>query len=162
MSSTVINFSARIRVGEEIIPIKSEIVFGDTESEDGITNGFIFTLDYEPGDDPVQINLGDIISFIENSMDGGDLSQNPGMAQISQAFPQLNSGDFNSGNQTQVLVREFTLNSTDKEKLFSFNIDIQGSDPEVGLIALPGQLNQWLKINDLGISFSATSRSESQ
>lgn len=162
MSSTVINFAARIRIGEQIIPIKSEIVFGDTESQDGITNGFIFTLDYKPGDDPVQIDMGEIINFIETTLGGGNLAVNPGIAELSQAFPgQVSPSTFNSSNTTQVLIKEFTINSSNKEKLFSFNIDVQGSNPEVGLIALPAELNKWIKVKDLGISFSATTKSES-
>ncbi|WP_057937840.1 hypothetical protein [Algoriphagus resistens] len=162
MGSTAIRFSARVRIREEIIPIKSELVFGNEASEDGITNGFIFTLDYEPGDDPVQIDLGAIINFIETALDGGNLSTNPGMAELTQAFPgQVSPSTFNSSNTTQVLIREFTINSSDREKLFSFNIDIQGSDPEAGLIALPAELNNWIKIKDLGIAFSASTRSES-
>ena len=160
MSSTVISFAARIRMGEQVIPIKSEIVFGDTASQDGITNGFIFTLDYKPGDDPVQIDLGEIINFIETTLDGGNLAVNPGITDLTQAFPnQVSPSTFNASNTTQVLIREFTLNSSNKEKLFSFNIDVQGSDPEVGLIALPAELNKWIKVKDLGISFSATTRS---
>jgi hypothetical protein len=159
MSSTVINFAARIRVGDQIIPVKSEIVFGDTESSDGITNGFIFTLDYLPGDDPIQINMGDIINFIETQLGSGDLSQNSGMAELQQAFPGVvTPSTFNSSNTTQVLIKEFTLNSSDSQRLFSFNIDITGSDPSTGLIALPGELNDWIKINNLGISFSATTK----
>lgn len=159
MSSTAINFAARIRIGDQIIPVRSEIVFGDTESSDGITNGFIFTLDYLPGDDPVQINMGDIINFIETQLGSGDLSQNPGMAELQQAFPGvITPSTFNSSNTTQVLIKEFTLNSSDSQRLFSFNIDITGSDPDTGLIALPGELNDWIKINNLGISFSATTK----
>ena len=162
MSSTAISFNARIRIREEIIPIKSELVFGDEASEDGVTNGFIFTLDYEPGDDPVQIDLGAIINFIESSLGAGDLSTNPGISELTQAFPgQVSPSTFNSSNTTQILIREFTLNSSDKETLFSFNIDMQGSNPEVGLIALPAELNKWIKIKDLGIAFSATTRTES-
>lgn len=160
MSSTAINFSARIRINDQLIPIKSEIVFGDTESSDGVTNGFIFTLDYKPGDDPVQIDMGDIINFIQTQLGSGDLSQNSGMTELTEAFPGIvDPSTFNSSNTTQVLVKEFTLNSSDSERLFSINIDVTGSNPTTGLIALPGELNDWIKINNLGISFSATTKS---
>lgn len=160
MSSTAINFKANLLIGEQSIPLASEIAFGDDQSQDGVENGFLFKLDRQPGDPPVTVYLGDVIAFIESKLGASDLSQSPDMTLITKAFPSLTPENFNSSNQTMVNVYEFSINSTTKSFLFSFNLDVEGSDPTTGLIALPGELNQWLKIDSISIAFSATSQSE--
>jgi hypothetical protein len=162
MSSTAINFKASLLIGEQTIPLASEIAFGDSQSQDGVENGFLFKLDRQPGDPPVTIYLGDVINFIETKLGASDLSQSPDMALITQAFPSLTPANFNSSNQTMINVYEFSINSTTKNFLFSFNMDVGGSDPSTGLIALPDDLNQWLKIENISIAFSATSTSQTQ
>ncbi|MCH8620966.1 hypothetical protein [Undibacterium sp. TS12] len=159
MSTTTINFKTTLVIGEEQVPLASEIVLGDGNSQDGVDKGFLFKLDREPFDPPVTIYLGDVINFINTKLGGGDVSTNPGMALISQAFPGMSPANFNSSNQTLVNIYEFSLNSTTKEFLFSFNLDVENSNPDVGLIALPPVLSNWLKIESLAISFSATSQS---
>lgn len=159
MSTTTINFKTTLVIGEEQVPLASEIVLGDGNSQDGVDKGFLFKLDREPFDPPVTIYLGDVINFINTKLGGGDVSTNPGMALISQAFPDMNPDNFNASNQTLVNIYEFSLNSTTKEFLFSFNLDVENSNPDVGLIALPPVLSNWLKIESLAISFSATSQS---
>jgi hypothetical protein len=162
MSSTAINFKATLLIGEQTVPLASEIAFGDDQSQDGVTNGFLFKLDLQPGDPPVTVYLGDVINFIETKLGASDLSQSPDMGLISQAIPSLTPANFNSTNQAMVNVYEFSINSTTKEFLFSFNLDVEGTDPSTGLIALPGDLNKWLKIDSISIAFSATSGSSSQ
>ncbi|PPD38102.1 MAG: hypothetical protein CTY16_20665 [Methylobacter sp.] len=167
MSTTQISFSAVLKVGEETVPLLSEIVFGDSNSQDGVSNGFLFKLNRQPEDPPVTVYLGDVIAFIEGQLGvgSGGLASNPGMDALSVLFKQPDANitpeSFNSSNQLLVNIYEFTINSTDKEFLFSINIDVEGADPTKGLIALPGELNNWVKINSLGISFSATSKSPS-
>jgi len=158
MSTTAISFKAKLLIGEQTVPLASEVVFGDGESQDGVKKGFLFKLDRQPFDPPVSIYLGDVIHFIESKLGGGDLSKSPDMAIISKAFPTLDSSNFNSSNQTVIDVYEFTINSTVEESLFSINVDIEGSDPSKGLIEMPAQLANWLKIENLSISFSATSK----
>jgi hypothetical protein len=162
MSSTAINFKASLLIGEETVPLASEIAFGDSQSQDGVENGFLFKLDRQPGDPPVTVYLGDVIDFIESKLGASDLSQSPDMALISQAFPSLTPANFNSSNQTLINIYEFSINSTTKNFLFSFNMDVEGSDPSTGLIALPDDLNKWLKIESISIAFSATSTSQTQ
>jgi hypothetical protein len=145
MSKTQISFSAVLNVGEEKVPLLSEIVFGNSASQDGIKNGFLFKLDRQPSDPPVTVYLGDVIDFIENKL---------GAATIDATT-------FNSKNQLLINIYEFTINSTEDEFLFSINIDVEGANPAVGVIALPDELNKWVKINSLGISFSATKKSGS-
>jgi len=161
MSSTAINFKATLLIGQQSVPLASEIAFGDDQSQDGVNNGFLFKLDRQQGDPPVTIYLGDVINFIESKLGASDLSQSPGMSLITQAFPSLTPDTFNAQNQTMVNVYEFSINSSTKEFLFSFNFDVEGSDPSKGLIALPGDLNNWLKIQSLSVAFSATSGSPS-
>jgi hypothetical protein len=159
MSNTAINFKASLLIGEQSVPLASEIAIGDTQSQDGVNNGFLFKLDRQSEDPPVTIYLGDVINFIETKLGASDLSQSPDMGLITQAFPSLTAANFNSSNQTMVNVYEFSINSSTKEFLFSFNFDVEGSDPSTGLIALPGDLNNWLKIESLSIAFSATTSS---
>ncbi len=161
MSSTAINFTAKLLIGEQTVPLASEIVVGTANSQDGVKNGFLFKLDRQPSDPPVTIYLGDVINFIETKLGGGNLSQNPQMQLISQAFPSLSPSNFNPSNQTMVNVYEFSINSNSDEFLFSFNLDIESSDPTKGLIQLPGELANWVKINSLAIAFSATTKSSS-
>ncbi|MFZ6708067.1 hypothetical protein [Undibacterium sp. TC9W] len=156
---TTINFKTTLVIGEQDVPLASEIVLGQSDSQEGASNGFLFKLDREPFDPPVTIYLGDVINFINTKLGGGDVSSNSGMALISQAFPNMNPANFNASNQTLVNIYEFSLNSTTKEFLFSFNLDVEGSNPDVGLIALPPVLSNWLKIESLAISFSASSQS---
>lgn len=168
MSKTQISFSAILNIAGETVPLLSEIVFGDKNSEDGVKNGFLFKLNRKDDDPPVTIYLGDVIAFIENHLGGGagNLSKNPGLTQLSKLFTQpgatITPGDFNSGSQLVVSLYEFTINSTSDGFLFSINIDLEGSDPSVGLIALPDELNKWVRINSLGISFRATSKQSEQ
>ena len=159
MSTTIINFKTTLLIGEESVPLASEIVLGDTSSQDGVDKGFLFKLDRQPFDPPVTVFLGNVINFINVQLDGGDVSTNPGMALISEAFPDLDPENFNSGNQTLVNIYEFSLSSTTNEFLFSFNLDVENSDPNTGLIALPSIFSSWLNIQSLSISFSATTQS---
>lgn len=159
MSSTAINFTAKLLIGEQTVPLASEIVVGARDSQDGVKNGFLFKLDRQPNDPPVTIYLGDVINFIESKLGGSNLSQNAGMQLVSQAFPSLTPANFNSGNQTMVNVYEFTINSSTDEFLFSFNLDVEGSDPTKGLIPFPPEFAGWLKIKSLAIAFSATTKS---
>lgn len=162
MSSTAINFKACLLIGGQTVPLASEIAFGTDQSQDGVNNGFLFKLDRQPGDPPVSIYLGDVINFIETKLGASNLSQSPDMLLISQAFPSLTPDNFNASNQTIVNIYEFSINSTTKEFLFSFNLDVESSDPSKGLIPLPGDLNNWLKIESLSIAFSATSGTNPQ
>ena len=159
MSSTAINFKAKLLIGQQTVPLASEIVIGTADSQDGVKSGFLFKLDREPSNPPVTIYLGDVINFIESKLGGGNLSQSPDMQLVSKAFPSLSPTNFNSSNQTMVNVYEFTINSAAGESLFSFNLDIESSDPTTGLIPLPAELANWVKIDSLAISFSATTKS---
>jgi hypothetical protein len=137
----------------------SEIV-SSTDSSGGVQKGFLFRLDLGPNDPPVAVNLGDIIAFIEDKMGAGTgaLAQNTGLATIAQALPSfpINAQAFTRASQVTVFVKSFEINSTTGEKLFSFSIDVQGSDPTQGLIPLPAELAGWLKIDSVAIAFSST------
>jgi hypothetical protein len=159
MGTTTISFKTTLAIGEQSVPLASEIVLGDGNSQDGVEKGFLFKLDRQSFDPPVTIYLGDVINFINTKLGGGNVSQNSGMALISQAFPSLNANNFDATNQTLVNIYEFSINSTTSEFLFSINIDVENSNPDSGLIALPSALAQWLRIDSLSISFSATSKS---
>lgn len=159
MSTTTINFKTTLLIGGESVPLASEIVTGDSDSQDGVNKGFLFKLDRAPFDPPVTVYLGEVINFINSKLGGGDVASNAGMALISQAFPALNQSNFNAGNQTLVNIYEFSLNSTTDEFLFSFNLDVENSNPNQGLIPLPSVLSNWIKIESLAISFSATGKS---
>jgi hypothetical protein len=162
MSSTAINFKAKLMVGEQTIPLASEIVFGDSDSQDGVSKGFLFKLDRAPEDPPVTVYLGDVINFIENKLGSSNLSQNKdGMALMTQAFPSLNPANFNGSNQTMINVYEFTINSSSTEFLFAFNLDVEGSNPSTGLVPLPPEFASWLRIDNISIAFSATKKSNS-
>lgn len=161
MSTTEINFKARVKLGEQTLPIASEIVFGDDESEDGVKNGFLFKIDYQPGDDPIAIYLGDIIGFIEEKLGAGNLANNPGLDVLKQQFGS-DVNDFTSNNQIYIEVREFSVNTSTEKTLFAINVDINSTDKEAGLVSLPGELKNWIKIKNLGISFSSKTTKEKQ
>ncbi|MCA6363468.1 MAG: hypothetical protein IM638_10555 [Bacteroidetes bacterium] len=159
MSTTEIAFKTRLRIGDQIVPLASELVFGDGNSQDGVENGFLFKLDLGPGDFPPTLNLGEIIAFIENSLGAGSgsLASNSGVSTILEEFPYINQDgeSFNSQNTTLVQINNFILNSTSSKFLFSIAVSVQGSDPNVGLIALPPQLSSWLRIDSMSMSFTA-------
>jgi hypothetical protein len=163
MSTTQISFNARLLVGGETVPLASEIVIGDAESQDGVENGFLFKLDVAPGEPPVVVNLGDVIGFVEQQLGAGAgaLAGNAGLGELAEAFGSAVAGAdaFNAANGTLINIREFTLNSTATRTLFSINVDIQGADPTKGLIALPAQIARWVRIDDLAISFRSVTTS---
>jgi len=162
MSTTQISFKAGLKIGEEIVPLASEIVFGEASSQDGVQNGFLFRLDLGPTDPPVQIDLGAVISFIEQQLGAGSgsLQSSSGISTLEQVFPnQVSGSNFNSGNSTMVDIKAFEINSTTQEFLFKISVDVEGIDPSQGFIELPAALASWLIINNLAISFSATTRS---
>jgi len=158
MSSTQFSFKARVIVGDQVVPLASEIAFGDSGASDGVQNGFLFKLDRAPGDPPVVINLGQIVSFIENKLGSGDLSQNPALPLLTQAFPGIITGPGSLKPSSTVLINieSFIINSSAKQTVFSISIGVQGSDSTTGLIPLPPELASWLNIEDLAISFTAT------
>lgn len=159
MSTTEISFSAKLKLGEQVVPLRSEIVVGDAASQDGVEKGFLFMLDLAPGDLPVVVNLGDVIGFVEEQLGAGtgSLAGNSGISMLTDEFGSgvASADTFNSRNDTLVNIREFTLNSTTSSTRFSFSVDVESSDPTAGLIALPGDLAEWVRIQSLAISFSA-------
>lgn len=161
MSNTAFQFKATLKLGDQIIPLLSEAADGGAQSQDGVTNGFLFQLNRLPTDPPVTLRLGDVIDLIENKLGASPLISQPGFGLITQAFPSFTATNFNAQNSTLIDVYEFTINSTTKQVLFSFNLNIAGSDPANGLIVLPPVLNTWLKINQLAVCFSATGSSSS-
>lgn len=159
MSSTLISFKAKLRIGEQILPLASEVAFGDGDSQDGVKRGFLFKLDLGPGDPPFQIDLGAMIAFIETKLGAGSgsLQTSPGISTLQQIFPGTVSGNnFNSGNSAMVLIKAFEINSTTDEFLFNVSVDVEGADPSKGFIPLPPVLSNWLSIDRLAISFLAT------
>jgi len=172
MSSIQISFQTKILLGQIAIPLITEVVRGDgdtgdgnNEAQDGTENGFLFKLDDSDGDSEVVIYLGDVIHFIEEKLGvgTGNLASNSGMGILEQVFPGIiSSDDFNKDNQTLVNIKEFTINSSPNEFLFAINIDIQGSDPSIGFIEFPAQINNWLKIENLGISFISDTTTETE
>lgn len=158
--TTKFSFKAKIRVGSEIIPIATEVVSGGSDTQDGVDKGFIFKLDLEPGQ-VVAIKLGDIIKWIED-LTGSNLTQSPGFATIKQGFPNdVSDGNFNENNTTEIDIKSFLINSTDKEKLFSISVDVHNSDPSQSLIDFPEAMQNWLKVDNLAISFTAKKSSGS-
>jgi len=141
MSTTQISFKATLRIGEQFLPLASEIVFGDGNSQDGVKNGFLFKLDLAPGEPPFQIDLGALIALIESKLGAGpgSLQTSPGISTLEQIFP---------GTE---------INSTTKEFLFNISVDVEAADPSKGFIPLPPALANWLSIDRLAISFLATS-----
>lgn len=161
MSKLDISFKAKLKVGDEVIPLASEIVAGDSQSQDGVENGFVFRLDLGPTDAPVVLNLGAIIELIENKLGAGSgsLQGNSGISTLQQIFPgQVDGSNFNSGNSTLVNLKAFEINSSSSKFLFQISVDISGSDPAQGFLPLPPALSSWLSIDNLAISFSATSQ----
>jgi hypothetical protein len=160
MSSTQISFKAKLKIGDQILPLASEIAFGDADSEDGVKKGFLFKLDLAPGDPPFQIDLGAMIAFIEQQLGAGSgsLQTSPGISTLQQIFPGTVSGsNFNSGNSAMILIKAFEINSTTEEFLFNVSVDVEGADPSKGFIPLPPVLSNWLSIDSVAISFLATS-----
>jgi hypothetical protein len=159
MSTTSINFSTTLVISEQDVPLLSEVVIGDGSAQDGVKNGFIFKLNRQPNDPPVAVFLGDVIGFIEQQLGAGvgALANNAQMPLITQAFPSLTAASFNSANQTVVNIYEFSINSNTNQFLFSFNLNVENSDPSQGLIPLPPVFSSWLKIQNISVAFSATS-----
>ncbi|MGL5891064.1 MAG: hypothetical protein ACRC3B_14340 [Bacteroidia bacterium] len=166
MSSTEISFKTSLRIGDQLIPLASEIVLGDSNSQDGVQNGFLFKLDLGENDNPPTLDLGAVINFIENSLGAGSgsMASNQGVSTILGEFPYITQDGegFNSSNTTQIQVTNFVINSTTNSFLFSISINVVGSDPTVGMIALPAELSSWLKINSMAMSFTTQTTSEQQ
>lgn len=159
MSTTRFAFAAKLKIADEIVPLASEFVTGDSSAQDGVDNGFLFKLDLQPGEPPVVVNLGGIIDFVETKLGAGSgsLAQNPGLGTVVQAMPDtVTPATFNAQSGMLVDIRSFEVNSTTAQFLFSISVDIEGADPTVGLIALPPQLASWLRIDSLAIAFTAT------
>jgi hypothetical protein len=98
MSSTNISFRATFRIGDDIVPLLSEIAFGDSQSQDGVQNGFLFRLDLQPNDPPVQINLGALIGFVEQQLGvgSGNLPAVPVQNQRGRGEQRPNAGHHSS------------------------------------------------------------------
>lgn len=160
MSTVRFSFNVKLAVGEEIIPLMSEITVGESSAQNGVQNGFIFKLDRQANDPPVILNLGAIIGFIEQQLGAGEgsLSQNPNLSLIQQAFPGSQANPFTTANTTLIELQSFVINSTTQDFLFSISVDVSGSSPSAGLITLPSELASWLTINNLAISFTATTK----
>jgi hypothetical protein len=159
MSSTQVSFQAKVTVGGQIVPLSSEIVRTNADSQDGVQNGFVFKLDLQPNDPPITVSLGDIIGFIENTLGVGSLAGNPGIAAMAQFFPGIvSTSNFTPANPAVVEIKSFAINSTAKESLFSFSVDIEAYDPDktARLRPLPAELTNWLSIDKLAIAFTAT------
>lgn len=161
--SIAISFKARFKLGDEVVPLLSEVVAGAGESEDGTANGFLFRLDLAPGDPPIAIALGALIAFIEGKLGagGGSLQNSKGISTLQQVFPsQVGAKDFDGGNQAVILLRAFEINSSTKNKLFKINVDVDATDATKGILPLPDALASWLSVSSLSIAFSATSTTE--
>jgi hypothetical protein len=155
VSQTSISFAVRLDVNGMSLPLYSEVVFGDADTQDGLQHGFLFRLDYQPGDMPFTIDLGDIIAFIEKKV-GAELADNPGVALLAQAFPnQVGSSTFNSANAAEVDLNSLVINSSPTKSLFSIAVDVHDADVTQSVISLPGALAGWLAIQNLAISFTA-------
>ena len=154
--STQFSFAVKLKVGQEIIPLASEIVTGDNSTSDGVENGFLFKLDLEPGQ-VVTVNLGDIVDWLKR-LGYTDLENAPGFSQIQEAIPNAVTPEGSFDNATVIDINSFLINSTEKEKLFSISVDVHGSDPSKGLIDLPDAMASWLKIKNLAIAFTADSK----
>lgn len=160
MSTISFSFKARIAIDDEVIPLASEITSSSSSASDGVQNGFVFKLDRQPTDPPVIINLGQIIDFIEQKLGAGAgaLSKNPNLSFIQQLFPGSQSAPFDNTNTTLIQIQDFEINSSPSQRLFSISVDVAGSSPSGSIINLPGELASWLAINNLAISFSATTK----
>lgn len=145
--TTDFTFKAKLRIGNEIVPIKTEVVTGADNTQNGVQNGFLFQLDLLPGQ-VVTVNFSDVVDFIENKL-GQQISRPVGPDPVNSALPQLFDG-----SAVAVDIQSFLINSSETEKLFSISLDVHGTDPTEGLISLPGDLAKWLKIDDIAIAFT--------
>ena len=160
VSSVDFWFKIRLLIGSEVVPLASEVVVGSDAAQDGTSKGFLFRLDLGPDDPPVQINLGDLVSLIEEKLGAGTgaLQGSNGADTLQQLFPaQVGGNTLNGGNQTLLLLRAFELNSVGSPKLFRIAADVGSTDPTVGILALPPAVASWLSIDNLAMSFAATS-----
>lgn len=157
MSTVDVSFKAQIKVGDQIVPIATEVV-DSSDSSTGVNKGFLFKLDLAPFQAPVSVYLGDIVDFIENKLGAGagSLAGNSNISAVSQVIPSLSANNFKSGDQTMLDVYEFSINSSTQSFLFSFNLDVLSANPAGGLINLPSEFSQWLKIENISITFSAS------
>ena len=161
MSTTQISFKVKLAVGEQTVPLDSEVMLGS--AADGVQQGMLFKLDLKAGTPPVTVNIGDIIGLVEEKLGAGTgaLASNLGLRQLAQVFGSdtIASSSFNAQNDDLLVdIQAFTLNSTTDEFLFAISVDLEGSDPTTGLLALPPELASWLKIDNLAISFRATTK----
>jgi hypothetical protein len=162
MSSTNISFGVSLLIGAQSVPLISEVVVGQSASQDGVQNGFLFSLDLTPGDLPPEVNLGDVINFIEQKLGAGAgaLQNSSGITALEQVFSsQISGTTFNSSNGAMISLKAFELNSTTSNFLFRISVDVGGADPTQGFIPLPATVASWLSIDNLAISFSATGTS---
>jgi hypothetical protein len=156
MSQLTVSFSCRIRIGDTLVPLRTVFSGGASEAQSGVRNGFLFTLDRQPSDLPVRVNLGDIVGMIENKLGAGagQLANAPGAEIAKQALPSGHDG-FDGKNQTVLEVQSFLFNTSTDETRFAIGLDVVGSDPTKGAFALPPALAGWLRIDRVGLYFSA-------
>lgn len=153
--TTQFSFKIKLLIGSQVIPLDTEFVTGAENTQDGVKNGFLFKLDLKPGE-VVKIPLGEIIQWIETKMGYGDLASNPGMGELTSAFPgDVTPGNFTEKNKTEIEIKNFLVNSSDKQSLFSISVDVQNSDPNQSILPLPEIITSWLKIKKLAISIIA-------
>jgi len=156
MSTTEFSFKVRLKIGDQLVPLASEVVLGEKAAQGGVGSGFLFKLDRLPDDPPVTLKLGEIIGFIEQKLGSGSLAQNRDLPLLTQAFPTLGGpSSFDAKNGVEVAIQSFVINSTDQHSLFSISVDVHGVDPTQGLVPLPAELAKWLRIDALAISFTA-------
>ena len=122
----------------------------------GVQKGFLFALDRLPSDPAVRVNLGEIVGMIETKLGAGEghLANVPGAGIAKQVLPAGDAG-FSHTNQTVLEVQSFLFNTSTEAMLFAIDLDVVGSDPGQGAFALPAALAGWLRIDRLGLRFSA-------
>ena len=68
MSTTSINFKTKLLVGGEEVPLITEAVFDQSDSQDGVKKGFIFKLDRDASDPPVTIQFREGYRFYRDQI----------------------------------------------------------------------------------------------
>jgi uncharacterized protein DUF6603 len=158
MNRLAFSFACGLRVGDQVVPLKTEYARGTGAAQTGVQNGFLFKLDRGSDDSAARVNLGDLIGLIESEFKAGDgqLANKQGVAVVQQAMPSV--GGFSRDNQAELEIQSFQFNSTSDAMLFAISVDVVGSDPKLGVFALPPVLAKWLRIDRLAIAFSALKR----
>jgi hypothetical protein len=151
MGSLQLRATTELLIGARQVPIPVAAVI-DRATGSGQT-GIEFGLDRGPSDPPVDLQLGDIVGFIEDQLGVTDLAASPGADTVAEALPQV---DLSAKSSAQIELRRLSFRSAAAGTSFAISVNLVGATPTDPAIGLPADVAGWLSIRSIGVEFTAT------